>query len=143
MAFDGDGTRLACQGTQGGLVWDVANWKELHSWSAAGKHEDGGCAFSADGKWLAAAAIDGIHVWDAHTYKAVHTLAAPNRRWLAFGADGRTLFAAHHSVAMALRVKEIEWRGIKYRLAGPRKVHLLHYSPYRPHLTAQKARVSL
>ena len=34
------------------------------------------------------------------------------------------------SVAMALRVREIEWRGIKYRLGGPRKVHLLHYSPY-------------
>jgi hypothetical protein len=47
------------------------------------------------------------------------------------------------SVAMALRVREIEWRGIKYRLAGPRKVHLLHYSPYRPHLTRQNARVSL
>jgi hypothetical protein len=47
------------------------------------------------------------------------------------------------SVAMALRVKEIEWRGIKYRLGGPRKVQLLHYSPYRPHLTKQNARVSL
>lgn len=47
------------------------------------------------------------------------------------------------SVAMALRVREIEWRGIKYRLAGPRKVHLLHYSPYRPHLAKQDARVSL
>jgi hypothetical protein len=47
------------------------------------------------------------------------------------------------AVTMAMRVTEIEWRGIKYRLRGPRKVHLLHYSPYRPHLTTANARVSL
>ena len=46
-------------------------------------------------------------------------------------------------VLMAVRVRQIEWRGIKYNLGGPRKVHLLHYTPFRPHCAAQDARVSL
>ncbi len=69
--------------------------------------------------------------------------AIPAFTWKLVGAALLTHYVYLASVAMALRVKEIEWRGIKYRLAGPRKVHLLHYSPYRPHLTAQNARVSL
>jgi hypothetical protein len=63
--------------------------------------------------------------------------------WNLVGAGLLTHYVYLSSVAMALRVKEIEWRGIKYRLGGPRKVHLLHYSPYRPHLTKQSARASL
>ena len=67
----------------------------------------------------------------------------PPFTWKLVGAGLLTHYVYLTSVAMALRVKEIEWRGIKYRLAGPRKVHLMHYSPYRPHLTPQNARVSL
>jgi hypothetical protein len=63
--------------------------------------------------------------------------------WKLLGAGLLTHYVYLVSVAMALRVNEIEWRGIKYRLGGPRKVHLLHYSPYRPQLTAPDARVSL
>jgi len=67
----------------------------------------------------------------------------PPFSWNLVSAGLLTHYVYLTAVAMALRVKEIEWRGIKYRLAGPRKVHLLHYSPYRPHLTPQNARVSL
>ena len=63
--------------------------------------------------------------------------------WKLLAAGLLTHYVYLVSVAMAMRVKEIEWRGIKYRLGGPRKVHLLHYSPYRPHLTKENARVSL
>lgn len=68
----------------------------------------------------------------------VHSLS-----WKLIGAGILTHYVYLVSLVMALRVNEIEWRGIKYRLRGPRKVHLLHYSPYRPQLTAQDARVSL
>jgi hypothetical protein len=67
----------------------------------------------------------------------------PPFSWKMIGAGLLTHYVYLVSVAMALRVREIEWRGIKYRLGGPRKVHLLHYSPYRPHLTTKDARVSL
>jgi hypothetical protein len=46
-------------------------------------------------------------------------------------------------ILMACRVREIEWRGIKYRLRGSRDVRLLEYSPYKPVLELADARVSL
>ncbi|MBI3865121.1 MAG: glycosyltransferase family 2 protein [Planctomycetia bacterium] len=63
--------------------------------------------------------------------------------WKLIGAGLLTHYVYLASVLMAVRVKEIEWRGIKYNLGGPRKVHLQHYAPFRPHHAAQDARVSL
>lgn len=67
----------------------------------------------------------------------------PALSWKLVGAGLLAHYVYLVSVVMALRVKEIEWRGIKYTLGGPRKVHLLHYSPYRPHFSAHDAKVSL
>lgn len=67
----------------------------------------------------------------------------PAMSWKLGGMALLTHYVYLKSVVMALRVKEIEWRGIKYNLEGPRKVHLMHYSPYKPHFTSQDARVSL
>jgi cellulose synthase/poly-beta-1,6-N-acetylglucosamine synthase-like glycosyltransferase len=46
-------------------------------------------------------------------------------------------------VLMACRVREIEWRGIRYRLRGSRDVRLLEYRPYQPLPELAEAPVSL
>ncbi|HEY3969152.1 MAG TPA: glycosyltransferase family 2 protein [Planctomycetaceae bacterium] len=67
----------------------------------------------------------------------------PALSWKLLGSGFLTHYVYLASVLMALRVKEIEWRGIRYTLGGPRKVSLLQYSPYRPRFAAQDARASL
>lgn len=67
----------------------------------------------------------------------------PALSWKLLGSGLLTHYVYLASLLMALRVKEIEWRGIKYTLGGPRKVSLLQYSPYRPHFAAHDARASL
>ena len=63
--------------------------------------------------------------------------------WKLIGAGLLTHYVYLTSVAMALRVTEIEWRGIKYSVGGPRTVNLQHYTPYRPSTVASAARLSL
>jgi cellulose synthase/poly-beta-1,6-N-acetylglucosamine synthase-like glycosyltransferase len=46
-------------------------------------------------------------------------------------------------VLRACRVREIEWRGIRYRLRGSRDVRLLEYRPYQPLPELPDAPVSL
>src|SRR4029077_18078602 len=52
----------------------------------------------------------------------IHSLS-----WKLIGAGLLTHYVYLISVATAMRAREIEWRGIRYRLGGPRKIHLLHY----------------
>ena len=63
--------------------------------------------------------------------------------WKLVGAGLLTHYVYLTSVALALRVTEIEWRGIKYSLGGPRTVNLQHYTPYRPGTAGPEARLSL
>lgn len=63
--------------------------------------------------------------------------------WKLIGAGVLAHYVYLTGVVRALRVTEIEWRGIKYDLAGPRRVNLQQYVPYRPQLAAENARVSL
>lgn len=63
--------------------------------------------------------------------------------WKLIPAGILTHFVYTVSALMAVRVREVEWRGIKYELRGPRKVHLLEYKPFRPHFQSAKAPVSL
>jgi hypothetical protein len=70
--------------------------------------------------------------------ESIHSLS-----WKLIGAGLLTHYIYLIRVATAMRAREIEWRGIRYRLGGPRKIHLLHYRPYQPKLTAPDAHVSL
>jgi hypothetical protein len=63
--------------------------------------------------------------------------------WKLAGAGLLTHYVYLTSVVMALRVKVIEWRGIKYNLGGPRQVHLVAYSPYQPHFAVTDVNASL
>jgi hypothetical protein len=99
-------------------------------------------AFAVYGAWMACLLI--LNERDARLVaRRRGDTVQSSLSWNLIGAGLVTHYVYLVSMAMALRVREIEWRGIKYRLGGPRKVHLLHYSPYRPHLTKQNARASL
>jgi hypothetical protein len=67
----------------------------------------------------------------------------PPLSWKLVWAGFLTHYVYLAGVVMALRVKVIEWRGIKYNLGGPRKVHLVEYSPYRPYFAGTDVKASL
>lgn len=63
--------------------------------------------------------------------------------WKLIPAAVLTHFVYSIAAFMAVRVRHIEWRGIRYELRGPRKVHLTEYKPFRPHFQSAQAPVSL
>ncbi|MDA0835541.1 MAG: glycosyltransferase family 2 protein [Planctomycetota bacterium] len=50
-----------------------------------------------------------------------------------FAAAALTQFVYLYCIYRALRTRSLEWRGLKYEIAGPWQVRLLEYKPYIPH----------
>lgn len=63
--------------------------------------------------------------------------------WLLLWAGMVVQFAYPVTLLMAIRAREVKWRGITYRLRGPHRVHLVEYQPYKPHIDRVNAGVSI
>ena len=129
LALSPDGRTLVTSGTNGGLVWNVADWKLLRRLGASNSG-----AFSSDGTILALSTDDGvepdIRFWNI---AALRNGGAPEPprivlrpMCLALSPDGRTLATAH---------RELVDNGILVQLWDTATGKALASAPHRRHIS--------
>src|SRR5262249_42360825 len=116
LAFAPDGRTLAVSHFNGVAVWSVPTARKLRDLGDY-TYRMGRIAFAPDGRLAALSADGALRLWDPATGRE-RRFAGPAGVFLAFAADGRTLFAMN--TGRTVGQWETATGGLRRSLAGPR-----------------------